>query len=418
MPATRANGPAGLQSEMTIRAPRVFQHRNYRIFFAGQFVSLTGTWLRSVAMGWLAYKLSNSPFMLGVVTFAAQSPMFFASPFVGVIADRFEKRRVFATTQALNMLQMAILTILTFTGLITIEILILLSLAGGIVQAVEAPARQSFTIEMVGREDLRQAISYNAMMFNMARTLGPAIGGILVAAFGEAWCFLINTISYAAVIGSLLAMKLERREPIKESDPWEDIKRGFVYVTHHAEIRTAIILSGTTGFFGMSFMALMPAYAGDVLHMGSEALGLTVSAFGLGALVGAAIAGRVGERYLFWLPTIAAAMVGTTLLFFANVTSLWLALMFIFPAGLSWLLMAVTNNSQIQLLAADEMRGRVMSFYAMGALGLQPLGALLLGYLADHFGVPFALTFGGLGCLAAAALSFSSLRRLKAKPRV
>ncbi len=400
---------------MQIKTPRVFQHANYRIFFAGQFVSLTGTWVRSVAMGWLAYRLTNSPFLLGVVTFAAQSPLFFVSPFVGVFADRMDKRLVFAGTQAFNMVLMALLTVLTFADLITIELLILLSLLGGIATAVEAPARQSFTIEMVGREDLRQAVSYNAIMFNMARTLGPAIGGILVALFGEAWCFLINTISYAAVIFSLLSMKLERRTPTTESNPWQDMKRGFSYVCHHAEIRTAIVLSGLTGFFGMSFMALMPAYAGDVLHMGSEALGYIVSAFGCGALVGAAIAGRVGERYLFWLPTIAAAMVGTTLLFFANVTSLGLALAFIFPAGLSWLLMAVTNNSQIQLLSEDHMRGRVMSFYAMGALGTQPLGALLVGYLADHFGVPFALTVGGAACLVAAGLSYNSLRRLKAR---
>jgi MFS family permease len=198
---------------MRIGTPRAFRHRNYRIFFAGQFISLTGTWIRSVAIGWLAYRLSASPFLLGVVSFALYAPIFFVSPMAGAIADRMSRRHVFATTQALIMVQTGLLAILTLTGLIDMVWLIALSLFGGIATAFEVPARQSFTIDMVGREDLRQAIALNATMFNVARTVGPVLGGLIVAGIGEGWCFALTTLTYGAVITSLLVMKTERRPP-------------------------------------------------------------------------------------------------------------------------------------------------------------------------------------------------------------
>jgi MFS family permease len=391
--------------------PRVFRHENYRIFFAGQLISLLGTWMKQVALGWLVYRLTDSAFLLGLVTFMQQAPLFFVSPFAGAIADRLSRRNVFAATQALCMVQAALLAVLTYTGLIDVWMLIVLSLFLGLATAVEAPVRQSFTIEMVGREDLRQAIAYNAMMFNLARSVGPALGGIIVAAAGEAVCFLINTFSYAAVITSLMVMKLPPHQKRPESRPWDDLRLGLSYVVQHKRIRSALFLSAVTGFFGMSFLAILPAYARDVLLEGSDALGFVMGAFGVGAFVGAASAARLHDRHIDLAPIAASAGMGLTLIVFANVATLPLAIAFILPAGFSWLMIAVTNNSQIQTMADDSFRGRVMGFYAMGALGSQALGALLLGSVADLFGVPNALMLGGAACIVGAAISLRMLRR-------
>jgi MFS family permease len=396
---------------MRFSAPRPFRHRNYRIFFAGQFVSLTGTWVRSVAIGWLTYTLTESPFMLGVVSFALYAPIFFVSPIAGAIADRMSRRHVFAATQALIMVQTALLAVLTLTGTINLTWLIVLSLFGGVVTAVEVPVRQAFTIEMVGREDLRQAIALNATMFNVARTVGPAFGGIIVAAIGEGWCFVLTTFTYAAVITSLLVMQIERKPP-SNTNPWDDLKRGFAYVAQHGEIRTAILLSTATSFFGMSYFYILPAHTEQVLGLGSEALGYTMAGFGLGAAAGAIAASKFPEKYLSLIPIISAVMLGLTMILFATATTLLWAFLLVIPTGFTYLTLAVTNHSQIQLLADDSMRGRVMSFYAMGALGGQPLGALMLGYLADHFGVPLAFMFGGALCIVSAGIAYWSLIRL------
>ncbi len=396
---------------MTFKPPRVFRHANYRLFFCGQLVSLMGTWMQAVALGWLVYRLTHSAFLLGVVSFAQQGPIFFLSPVGGAIADRSDRRTVFIATQSLSMLFAAVLTVVTLTGAVTVGMVMALALATGIVTAMENPTRQSFTIEMVGRDDLKQAIAFNAMMFNVARTAGPALGGILVAAVGEGYCFLLNTLSYGAVLASLLLMRLERQPPHRASHPWDDLKQGFFYVGQHAEIRTAIILSSMAGFFGMSFLALLPAYARDVLGQGSDALGFVMSGFGIGAFSGAAAASRLHERQLAYVPTLAAAALGVSLMLFAIVHTLPLAIAFVFPCGLSYLMLAVSNNTRMQTLSDDAMRGRVMSFYAMGALGCAPLGALLQGAIANRFGVPAALMLGGAFCVAAAAISYISLRR-------
>jgi MFS family permease len=397
---------------MRLRAPRAFRHRNYRIFFAGQFVSLTGTWIRAVAIGWLAYRISASPFLLGVVSFALYAPIFFVSPIAGAIADRWNRRHVFTATQALIMVQTALLAILTLTGMINITWLILLSLFGGIVTAVEVPVRQAFTIEMVGREDLRQAIALNATMFNIARTAGPAFGGIIVALIGEGWCFALTTLTYGAVITSLLVMRFEPRPPSAKSNPWEDLKRGFSYVWQQREVRTAILLSAATAFFGMSFFFILPAHTEEVLHLGSEALGYTMAGFGIGAALGAITSSKMPERWQRLVPLLATGGLGVGLIAFANATTLFWAVILIVPTGFAYLMLACTNNCQIQLLADDSMRGRVMSFYAMGALGGQPLGSLLLGYLADHYGVPNAFMFGGVACIIIALICYLYLRRI------
>lgn len=397
---------------MRISSPKAFRHRNYRIFFAGQFISLTGTWIRWVAIGWLAYSLSESPFLVGVVSFALFAPIFFISPIGGAIADRMSRRHVFATTQALTMVQTGLLAVMTLTDTITMPWLIGLSLFGGIVTAIEVPARQAFTIDMVGREDLREAIALNATMFNIARTLGPALGGVVVAFLGEGWCFALTTVTYGAVITSLLVMNIERPPPRKYTNPWDDLKQGFSYVARHAEIRAAILLSTATAFFGMAYIYILPAHTEEVLHLGSEAFGYTMAGFGAGAAVGAITSSRISERWMRIVPTLSTAGLGVGMILFANATTLFLAVALAIPTGFAYLMLACTNQGQIQLLTEDAMRGRVMAFYAMGALGGQPLGALLLGYLADHYGVPNAYMFGGAGCIVSAAVSLCYLRRL------
>jgi MFS family permease len=393
------------------RIPRVFRHHNYRLFFAGQLVTLLGTWVQSVALSWLVYRLTHSAFLLGLVNFCAQAPIFFITPFAGAIADRNDRRTVFAVTRTLYLIQAVIITVLTMTDHIEINTVIVLALALGIVTAVEVPTRQSFTVEMVGREDLRQAIAFNAMLFNFARTVGPAIGGVIVAAIGEGLCFLLNAISSAAVLTSLFLMRLERRALKTDSHPWDDFKQGFRYVTRHPHIRMVLFLSATTACFGTSYLALLPAFSEGTLHQGAAGLGYLMSAFGVGAVAGAGMVSRLQEKHLPLLPTAMAVLLGASLIAFANAPSLIVAAIFGVSTGVAYLSIAVSSNTQVQLLSEDRMLGRVLAFYAMGALGSPPIGALLLGYIADIIGVPNAFMLGGAICLIAAGISLASLRR-------
>jgi len=393
------------------RFPRVFRHRNYRLFFAGQMITLIGGWIQAVALSWLVYRLTQSPFLLGLVSFVSQAPIFFVTPFAGMIADRADRRKVFMITRSLSMVQAAILTVMMLSGYINVPIIIVLALVLGIITAIEVPTRQSFTVDMVGREDLRQAIAFNAMMFNFTRTVGPAVGGVIVATIGEGLCFLLNTVSSGAVVISLFLMRLVPREPRPHTRPWEDLKQGFFYVTRHPHIRMVLFLSTVCSCFGTSYLALMPAFAQDVLNQGADGLGYIIAAFGAGAVSGAAMVSRIHERHLKLLPTIMAVLLGISLILFANAQSLLLAIIFVIPTGFAYLAIAVSSNTQVQAMSEDAMLGRVMAFYAMGALGSPPLGALLLGAIADRVGVPNAFMMAGGICLIAAGISFGSLRR-------
>jgi predicted MFS family arabinose efflux permease len=393
------------------RLPKVFRHRNYRLFYAGQTITLIGSWIQAVALSWLVYRLTQSPFLLGLVSFVSQAPIFFVTPFAGMIADRMDRRKVFMTTRILALIQAAVLTVLMFSGLINVTLIIVLALALGIITAIEVPTRQSFTVEMVGREDLRQAIAYNAMMFNFTRTVGPAMGGVIVATIGEGLCFLLNTISSGAVVLSLYLMRLVPRELKSHTRAWEDLKQGFFYVVRHPHIRMLLFLSTVCSCFGTSYLALMPAFAQDVLNQGADGLGFIIGAFGAGAVMGAALVSRVHERRLKLLPSIMAVVLGISLILFANAQSLLVAVALVIPTGFAYLAIAVSSNTQVQTTAEDAMLGRVMAFYAMGALGSPPLGALLLGAIADDVGVQNAFMMAGGICLIAAGISFGSLRR-------
>jgi MFS family permease len=326
---------------------KVFRHRNYRLFFTGQLVSLMGTWITNVTQGWLVYSLTHSPLLLGITSFAGSVPVFFFSAFGGAIADRFDHRRSLFITQALACLQSAALAVLTLTGLIQVWQIVALALFQGFINAFDVPIRQAMTVEMVGREDLRHAISLNSMMFNLARVIGPSIGGILIA-----------------------------------------------------------ICSA----FGAAYLSLLPAFARDVLRQGSEGLGFLYTGVGAGAFLGAYALARVPDRRLFVTPVMAALGFGISLILFSQSRWFGLSLVLLIPAAFSLMLLGGSTNSIVQLLARDDMRGRVVAIYAMGFLGMMPWGSLILGWAAEHLGTGRAVALGGCICILAAGLAWRDRR--------
>jgi len=384
----------------------VFRHRNYRLFFAGQLTSLMGNWITNVAQGWLVYSLTGSPLLLGVVSFAGQVPVFFFSAFGGMIADRFERRRLLLFTQSAAMVQSLALAVLTLTHLIQVWMVVALALFQGLVNAFDVPIRQAMTVEMVGREDLRHAISLNSMMFNLARVTGPSIAGLLIAAVGTGWCFAADALSYAAVLAGLMLMRFPPRVIPPQGNGLKAVRAGLVYAWGAREIRASLVLVALVSAFGASYLSLLPAFARDVLHQGSEGLGFLYSAVGLGALLGAYALARVPDRHLFLTPVAAAAALGLFLVLFSGSQLFWLSVALLMPAAFSLMLLGGSTNTIIQLLSRDDMRGRVVSFYAIAFMGVMPWGSLALGWIAERFSLRVAVFGGGLVCLAAAVGAF------------
>ncbi|MBN9589950.1 MAG: MFS transporter [Alphaproteobacteria bacterium] len=384
----------------------VLRHRNYRLFFAGQLVSLMGTWITNVAQGWLVYQLTSSPLMLGVVTFAGQVPVFFFSLFGGMISDRFERRRLLLITQALAMAQSAALAVLTLTGLIQVWHIVALALFQGLVNAFDVPIRQSMTVEMVGKADLRHAISLNSMMFNLARVTGPAVGGLLIALVGVGWCFSIDALSYAAVLTGLSLMRFPPLPARVHAQALAAIRAGLAYAWGQRPIRASLLLIAACSCFGAAYMSLLPAFARDVLHQGSEGLGFLYSAVGMGALLGAYTLARVPDRHLFVTPVVAAFGFGLMLVLFSWSGIFWLSLGLLFPAAFFLMLLGGSTNSIVQLLSREDMRGRVVALYAMGMMGMMPWGSLMLGGVAEHLGSHWAVSIGGSVCILAALLAW------------
>lgn len=385
---------------------KVFKHRNYRLFFAGQLVSLMGTWITNVTQGWLVYSLTHSPLLLGVTSFAAAVPVFFFSLFGGAISDRFDRRRLLFITQSLACLQSATLAALTLTHWITVSEIIALALFQGFINAFDVPIRQSMTLDMVGKDDLRDAISLNSMMFNLARVIGPSVGGILIALVGAGICFSIDALSYGAVIVSLYLMRFVPRPPIKHAAPLRAVKEGILYAWREREIRASLVLIAICSAFGAAYLTLLPAFARDVLHQGSEGLGFLYTGVGTGAFLGAYALARVPDRHLFTTPVVAALGFGVSLLLFSQSHWYALSLVLLMPAAFSLMLLGGSTNSIIQLVSRDDMRGRVVALYAMAFLGMMPWGALILGWVAEHFGISRAVAMGGCICILAAALAW------------
>ena len=380
----------------------VFRHRNYRLFFSGQLVSLMGTWITNVTQGWLVYSLTHSPFLLGVTSFAGQVPVFFLAAFGGAISDRFDRRRLLLITQTLACAESLVLAVLTLTHRITVWEIVCLALFQGFINAFDVPSRQAMTVEMVGREDLRHAISLNSMMFNLARIVGPTVAGILIALVGAGICFAVDAVSYAAVIVSLSLMAFAARPVRKHAQPFRAVLLGFRYAWSEREIRVSLLLIALCSAGGAAYLPLLPAIARDVLHQGSEGLGFLYGAVGAGALLGAYTLARVPDRHLFATPVVAAFCFGLSLIAFSQSHIFWLSWLLLLPSSFCLMLLGGSTNTIIQLLSRDDMRGRVVAFYAMGFMGMMPWGSLALGWVAEHVGTSLAVTAGGCICVLAA----------------
>jgi MFS family permease len=397
---------------------RALRHRNYRLFFSGQSVSLIGTWMTRIATSWLVYRLTHSAMLLGVVGFAGQIPTFLLAPFAGVWVDRLVRHRVLVITQILAMLQSFALAVLALLGRITVWDVIALSAFQGLINAFDMPARQAFVVEMVDdRNDLSNAIALNSSMVNMARLIGPSLAGVVIAAVGEAYCFLIDGFSYVAVIASLLMMTLRARavRP-RRANMLTELKEGWMYVSGSRAISALLLLLALVSLVGMPYTVLMPIFAGKVLHGGAHTLGFLMGASGVGALLGAVhLASRKTVLGLGRVVTISAALFGIGLVTFSLSRWMWLSLILMLVTGMGMMQQMAASNTILQTITEEEKRGRVMSYYTMAFVGMAPFGSLLAGTIAAHIGAPRTLLISGLCCLGGAAwfgMNLEELRRV------
>ncbi len=390
---------------------RSLRHRNFQLFFSGQLISLIGTWMQNIAQAWLVYRLTGSSLLLGLVGFAGQIPIFLFAPLGGLAADRWNRHHVVIGTQVASMILAFILAGLTLFHVVQVWEIIVLAALLGVVNAFDVPARQSFLIEMVVREDLMNAIALNSSMFNGARVVGPAIAGILVARIGEGWCFFANAVSYIAVIIGLLMMKLgPLRTASKDSSPFEHIAEGFRFVRRTKPILALVLLIGLVSLVAVPYSVLMPIFADRVLHNGAHGLGILMGATGIGALLGAlTLAIRRGVQGLGRVVGLSAGGFGVSLILFAFSRSFWLSVALLIPVGYAVMLQMSSSNTLIQAMVPDELRGRAMAMYTMMFMGMAPVGSLFAGALADKIGAPWTVALGGLGAIAGAA---AFLRRL------
>jgi MFS family permease len=387
-------------------ATRALRHRNYRLFFFGQLISLCGTWMQSVAQSWLVYRLTGSAVLLGFVGFGSQIPVFLLSPLGGLLADRVSRHRILIVAQSSSMLLALVLALLTLLHVVVVWQVFVLAVALGIVNAFAIPAQSAFVVDMVGREDLMNAIALNSSVVNGARVIGPAIAGLLVAAVGEGWCFLVNGVSYVAVIVGLLLMRdIHRARRRSTGSPLENIVEGFRYIAATRPVRDLLLLIGVTSLFGMPYVVLMPIFADRILHGGAGGLGILMGASGAGALTAAlSLAARRELRGLSRWVGFAAGGFGLSLIGFSLSHSFWLSVLLMVPIGLTVIIQMAGSNTLIQAMVPDALRGRVMSVYMMMFMGMAPIGALLSGSLAHTLGAAGTVGLGGVVCILGAVV--------------
>jgi MFS family permease len=393
------------------------KHRNFRLFFSGQLISFTGTWMTTTAQGWLVYQLTGSKALLGLVAAAASAPMLFFATWGGWVADRYPKRSVIVVTQTCQMVMSLSMAALVWSGLVQPWHIIGIAVLGGITMAFDMPARQSFVIEMTSREDLMNAISLNSSAFNCARIIGPSIAGFLMAQVGIALCFLLDGLSFVAVITGLLLMRLPRHTPIEsESSALGQALEGFRYVWTHPRVLTILSLFAVVGIFGWSYSVLMPAFARDVLHLGANGYGLLMAGSGVGALAAALTVASVGHI----VPTRVMALGGIgifsgALALFAFTRNIYLGTLLLAIVGFGIVLYFSTSNTVLQSIVPDEMRGRVMGIWTLIFGGMIPLGSLQAGLMADLLGTPATIAIGALICALAALVTLNVVRRREAQ---
>ena len=412
-------GAAAAVAPKRFRTPaalRSLGHKNYRLFYGGQLISLTGTWMQIVAQSWLVYRLTGSAATLGFVAFAGQIPGFVLAPLGGAVADSFSRHRILITTQAFAMLLAFALAFLTLTGSVAVWHVYTLAALLGVVNAFDIPSRQAFVADLVARDDLVNAIALNSSMINGARLVGPAMAGLLVASIGEGWCFFVNAVSYIAVIAGLLRMRVERQQTAAgRRSPVRRVVEGFSFVGRTAPIRALIILLGLVSLFGMPYTVLMPVFADRILHVGAGGLGILLGAAGVGAL-GAALmlVARRGVRGMGRWVAFSSALFGVSLMVFSRLEDFRLAVVVLVVVGFSMIIQISSSNTLIQAMVPDALRGRVMAVYSMMFLGMAPLGALSAGWLAERAGAANTVALGGAGCILSAlifSLRLPALRR-------
>lgn len=387
---------------------RALQHRNFRLYLFGQLVSLAGTWMQIVAQGWLVYQLSGSEAMLGLVGFASAIPALIVTPWAGVIVDQVRKRDLIIATQTSAMLLAFVLAILTFTGVVEVWHIIVLSALLGVVNAFDGPARQAFVVEMVGSQDLPNAIALNSMTFNAARVVGPAFGGILLATVGATWCFTFNGFSFLAVIVSLLMMQLSSaRATGNRRSPWQQLKSGLQYAGGEPVLKGLLLLSLSFSTFGIAYSTVLPSFVDRILSAGAAGFGMLTAASGIGAVTGAFLVATFGDRSRRGQWLFSAAMGFPIVLgIFAFNRSFPLALVLAVLLGVGFMLQFTLINTLLQTRVANEMRGRVMSLYTLTFFGFTPFGNLALGALSEAIGMPAAITLFAALTLGAAVIIF------------
>jgi MFS family permease len=398
---------------------RALRHRNFQLFFSGQMISLTGTWMQNIAQDWLVYRLTGSSLLLGTVAFMNLIPVLILAPAAGIVADRFNRHRTVILTQTLSMVLALILAVLTLSGVIRVWEIMVLTTLFGVVIAFDIPARQSFLMDMVGREDLFNAIALNSSMFNAARIIGPAIAGLLVAWIGEGWCFFVNGVSYLAVIGGLLMMRLApQTSHLPVGTALEFIVEGFRFARRTAPVRLLLLMVGMVSLVAMPYTVLMPIFAAGILHGGALGLGLLMGAIGLGALLGSlTLASKRDVRGLGRWVWCAAVVFGSSLILFSVSRHFWLSCALLVPAGFGMMVQMGASNTLLQVMSPDRLRGRVMALYSMMFIGMAPIGALLGGAIASRIGAPLTVAVGGAACLTGGVFFARRLPAIRGEAR-
>lgn len=398
---------------------RALRNRNYRLFASGQVISLIGTWMQTVAESWLVYRLTGSPLLLGVVGFANRIPVFVFSTLGGAVADRHNRHRIVIATQISSMLLASLLAFLTLTHLVQVWHLMAIATLLGVVNAFDIPGRQSFVVELVGREDLQNAIALNSSMFNGARIIGPAVAGVLVAAVGEGWCFFANAVSYLAVIAGLLLMHPPAPTPAaRQTSIWAHVAEGFRFVLRSRPILVLLLLLGLVSLMGTPYSVLMPIISDRTFHMGSRGLGVLMGAAGVGAFIGAiSLARRVGLKGYGKSIGLGAIGLGISLVAFSFVRYFWLGVALLLPVGFCMMTQMAASNTLIQSMIPNSLRGRVMAVYSMMFMGMAPIGALLAGAVAGWVGATTTVAIGGAFCLVAGLIFLNQLPHFREQVR-
>ena len=411
----RESTPASAARDYS-HAWRALRHRNFQLFFGGQSISLIGTWMTRIATSWLVYRLTKSALLLGTVGFAGQIPTFLLAPIAGVIVDRIDRRKVLVWTQTLAMMQSLALAWLTLSHRITIAEVLALSAMQGVINAFDMPGRQSFMVKMVeDRADLSNAIAINSSMVNTARLIGPSLAGLLIAATNEGWCFLVDGISYIAVIVSLVMMRIAPDQAQRATTSMiVQLKEGWTYVAGFAPIRSILLLFALLSLMGWPFMVLMPVFAAQVLHGGPHTLGFLMGAVGVGSLISAlSLVMRRSVRGLTKMIPIAAMIFGVGLICFGLSHFLWLSILMMLVTGFGMMQGMTASNTIVQTLVDENVRGRVMSYYTMAFVGMAPFGSLLAGALAHAIGAPSTVIVSGVACILGSLWFSTRLRSIR-----